>query len=130
MCRRIGEAVVVHSAEQQKRLHAKGQAIEAMERVAAKGSTIQYSQLAAEISAVSYAPNGSPFSELLCEISRRTHHKRGVLLSAVVVHKDDELPGTGFFQLASDLGHEVDDDQAFHQTALREVHREYSASTS
>ncbi len=94
------------------------------------GSTITYSQLAARISAVSYAPNGSPFSELLCEISRGTHHKRGVLLSAVVVHQDDALPGPGFYQLARDLGRRVEDEESFHRTALLEVHREYSASTS
>ncbi len=54
-----------------------------MESVAASGPPITYTQLASRISAVSYAPNGSPF-ELLCEISRATHHKRGVLLSAAV----------------------------------------------
>jgi len=101
-----------------------------MARVAAAGSTITYTQLAARISAVNYAPNGSPFSELLCEISRATHHKCGVLLSAVVVHQDDALPGAGFFQLARELGRDVEDDEMFHQIALREAHDEYSRSRS
>lgn len=62
-------------------------------------------------------------------ISRATHHERAVLLSAVVVHQDDALPGPGFYQLARDLGRRVEDEESFHRTALLEVHREYSAST-
>jgi len=120
----------VHSAEQQKRLQAKRQAVEVMQEIAAGGLTITYTQLANRISAVSYTPNGGPFSEMLCQVSRTTHHKRGVLLSAVVVHQDDALPGPGFFQLARELGREVEDNESFHQTALREVHVEYGRSTA
>lgn len=113
-----------------KRLRAKRQATEIMEAVAADRETITYSQLTSRIKAVRYAPNGSPLSDLLCEISRATNAKDGVLLSAVVVHQDDRLPGDGFFTLARDLKRPVDDEASFHGTALAEVHERYGATAS
>ncbi len=41
--------------------------------------------------------------ELLGEISKHEHEHGRPMLSAVVVHKDDELPGDGFFELARSL---------------------------
>jgi len=40
----------------------------------------------------------------LGEISWAEHDKRRPLLSSVVVHKDDNMPGGGFFSLAKDAG--------------------------
>jgi len=100
-----------------------------MEKVASAGATLSYTDLANRIAALKYAPNGSPFAELLSEISRQTHAKWGVLLSAVVVHRDDDLPGDGFFQLARELGHKVEDWARFHARVLRDVHQHYSPDT-
>jgi hypothetical protein len=116
-------------AEEQLRRRARRQAVEVMEAVASAAATTTYSELATRISAMSYAPNGRPFSELLCDISRATNGARGVLLSAVVVHQDDGLPGNGFFELAAALGRAIDDRASFHQSALEEVQRAYAATT-
>ena len=43
-------------------------------------------------------------SNLLDEISRCEHENGRPLLSAVVIHVDDNMPGNGFFVLAEDLG--------------------------
>ena len=40
-------------------------------------------------------------SLLLDEISRHEHARGNPLLSAVVIHMDDNIPGNGFFTLAS-----------------------------
>ena len=41
---------------------------------------------------------------LLGEISRYEHMQGRPMLSAVVVHKDNNKPGSGFFELAHELG--------------------------
>ncbi len=44
------------------------------------------------------------------------------MLSAVVVRKEDGLPGQGFFDLAKDLGRSVTDQDAFWINEVRKVY--------
>jgi hypothetical protein len=92
------------ATDEQRRRRARIEAQRVLEKVAASKTTVTYSQLASKITAMRYAPNGEAFSELLCDISRASHGKGRGLLSAVVVHADDGLPGDGFFALAEALG--------------------------
>jgi len=87
--------------QKQKRRRARIQATKAMEQEARAGidSDMTYEDLAGRIDAQRYAPNGTPFTELLCEISRATLKMDRGLLSAVVVRKDRRIPGDGFFEL-------------------------------
>jgi hypothetical protein len=50
------------------------------------------------------AEDREQISVLLDEISRHEHELAHPLLSAVVIHMDDNIPGNGFFTLASQLG--------------------------
>lgn len=126
---RSRQYVGVSLAEQQKRRRAKREAIAVMEEVASAGATIPYAELAQRIHTLNYAPNGSAFSQMLCDVSRASHARGGIMLSAVVVHADDDLPGEGFFSLAGELGHVVTDERVFHQDALHACHNAYQSST-
>ncbi len=42
-------------------------------------------------------------SELLGEISRHEHAQGRPLISALVIHLEDNMPGNGFFTLATEL---------------------------
>jgi hypothetical protein len=64
--------------------------------------------------------------ELLGEISTFEHNQKPPrpLLSAVVIHRDNNIPGKGFFTLARDLGLQsaTTDDLLFFIGELRRVH--------
>jgi len=61
--------------------------------------------------------------EILGEISTAEHAEGRPLLSAVVVHRDNNMPGHGFFTLAKQLGlHRGGDDFGFFIRELRRVH--------
>lgn len=119
--------MAVDELAKQLRARAEREATKAMRRVASAGSTITYSELTQqEIAAFSYAPNSEALGELSTKISRWTNARRGVLLSAVVVHAEDALPGKGFFELASSLGRDVKNERQCRAEALRQVHHEYA----
>jgi hypothetical protein len=81
-----------------------------------------YTQLTQRIIALSYLPQSKDLAALLCDISRQTHKQGRGLLSAVVVHADDGLPGDGFFALGRELGFTLYDEPAFWKARLDEVH--------
>ncbi len=60
---------------------------------------------------------------LLGEISRYEHMHGRPMLSAVVVHKNNNKPGSGFFDLAQELGiYDGLDDDAFFIKELKRVY--------
>lgn len=62
-------------------------------------------------------------ANILGEISTHEHEKGRPLLSAVVIHRDNNIPGHGFFTLARELGlHRDTDDRMFFINELRRVH--------
>lgn len=111
-------------AEKQRRDHAVRQARVFMLEVAAEQEVITYQDLADKLT-TKYAPNGSGFAGILSEASRKSYAERRILLSAVVVHVSDGLPGDGFFTLAEEFGFATEDRQACWGRAIAEVHQSY-----
>ena len=61
--------------------------------------------------------------DLLGEISTSEHQQGRPLLSAVVIHRDNNMPGQGFFTLARELGlYHGGNDFMFFVRELRSVH--------
>jgi hypothetical protein len=66
-------------------------------------------------------------SVLLDEISRHEHRHGRPLLSAVVIHVDDNMPGNGFFTLAANLNlFQGGDCFLYFMEELRRVHDHWS----
>jgi hypothetical protein len=92
--------------------------------IASAGRTVFYSELAP---LTTYEANSKYFGPLigreLDEINRIEHEQGRPLLSAVVISKEHNLPGTGFFECAKELGHFPGRDQVtFWIHELRRVH--------
>lgn len=61
--------------------------------------------------------------QLLDEISRFEHSQGRPMLSATVIHRDDNIPGQGFFKLARQLGlYRGGDEFMFFIDELKRVH--------
>jgi hypothetical protein len=89
---------------------AKAEAMTILEKIAkTKGKPIFYSQLNRKISAISFQPDGHDFHNMLGQLSEESDQDGKGLISALVVHKEDERPGAGFFTLAKALGRDVSD---------------------
>lgn len=88
---------------------AKLEATRAIVREGQKGSTISYSDLTKQISSIPFGPHDSIFHHLLGQISVEEDAAGRGMLSALVVHKDDGLPGDGFWDLAHRLGRDTRD---------------------
>jgi hypothetical protein len=101
-----------------------------LEGVARRKGEIHYSELTQKIQTLPLDPNDPMLVRLLDSVSRSTHTGLNVMLSAVVVHKDDHRPGKGFFKLARELGHQVGHDDLaeleFHARELEAVYRAYA----
>jgi hypothetical protein len=93
-------------------------------KVARKKSVTYYSDIAVLAGLnMDLQLDRNKIGKLLDEINRYEHAAKRPLLSAVVVHKDEMIPGAGFFKLAQALGlfDGVDRDK-FYIQELRRVH--------
>jgi hypothetical protein len=124
-----GILALVNEAQRQQWQHSKSEARKEMLKLASSGESGTYTQLADALT-TKYAPNGAPFAKLLSEISKQTYLREKVLLSAVIVHSDDGLPGDGFFDLAEDLGEDCSDRTAFWKRAVADVFRHYAGAST
>lgn len=88
---------------------AKAEAVRELISQAKKESTITYSDLTQRIHSIAFGPRDQSFHYLLYEISKEEDAASRGLLSALVVRKEDGLPGQGFFDLARELGRDVKD---------------------
>lgn len=86
---------------------AKEEARQAMICVARHRETISYSDLAAKIATCSLEPHDPRLNRMLTQISSEENDAGRGLLTAVVVHKDNNRPGAGFFELAESRGRNV-----------------------
>ena len=86
---------------------AKREAIQAIVAQARRGSPISYSELTKHIRSIDFDPHDYAFHHLLGEISVEEDAAGRGMLSVLVVHKDDGMPGPGFFDLAKDLRRDV-----------------------
>lgn len=68
---------------------------------------------------------------ILGEISTDEHQEGRPPLSAIVVHKENHLPGEGFFKLARELGKQKpdEDDVAFYAKELKSVFDWWAAAS-
>ena len=76
-----------------------------LRRVARIGEVTRYGEIAPMVGLDMNNPDDrNRLSEWLDEISSHEHSLGHPLLSAVVIHVDDNMPGNGFFTLATRLG--------------------------
>jgi hypothetical protein len=97
---------------------------EELKRVAQAGSYTTYSDIAplARLN-MDNQSDRNKMGEILGEISVYEHQQDRPLLSVVVIHRDDNMPGLGFFNLARELGvYKGKDDFEFFIAELRRVH--------
>ncbi len=66
---------------------------------------------------------------ILGKISTYEHQEGRPMLTAIVVHRQDNIPGHGFFELAKHLGRlrEGDDELAFFCREVARVHQTWSS---
>lgn len=98
---------------------------EELKRVARAQKTVTYSQIAplADLD-MSNAAHRQDIARILGEISTCEYKKGQPMLSAVVVLRDKNIPGHGFFTLAKELGvYAGNDDQVFWCQELSRVHQ-------
>lgn len=75
--------------------------------VAKRKGTILYSEVAP---VVNLQARDLTLFQILDDVNRREHEADRPFLTAVVVRKEDGMPGQGFFKLATQLGHHRDGD--------------------
>jgi hypothetical protein len=88
---------------------AKAEAVKEISAQARRESTITYTDLTKRIHSIAFGPSDYAFHYLLYEISVEEDGAGRGLLSALVVRKEDGMPGDGFFDLAQKLGRDITD---------------------
>lgn len=71
--------------------------------------SIYYSELVSQIKSIIIEPESYALATMLGEISREEDTAGRGMLSVLVVHKTDGMPGKGFFELAKELGRDISD---------------------
>ena len=97
-------------------------------RIAKIGGYVNYSDVAplADLN-MELAHDRNQIARILDGISQSEHDAGRPLLSAVVIRKDENTPGNGFFTLAKRLGlHPGGDNLEFWLAELRRVHDYWS----
>ena len=98
------------------------QARRAMIDVATRGGVMSYSELVEQITSCVFEPHDTRLSQMLGEISSDEDERSRGLLTAVVVHRGDGKPGSGFFKLAKSLGRDVSDEDRCWVEELKKVY--------
>ena len=70
---------------------------------------IHYSDLVLEITMIDLEPRDIRLNHMLYEIASEEDEARRGLLTALVVHKNDGIPGSGFFDMAEERGRDISD---------------------
>jgi hypothetical protein len=105
---------------------AKVEAKTVLEKTAkAKGRPLFYSEISRKISAINFQPDGHDLHGLLGQLSEESDQDGKGLISALVVHKDDERPGNGFFTLAKELRRDISDREKCWVAELECVYRAF-----
>lgn len=87
-------------------------ALSLLEVTARKNRLLTYERLSRTLGGVD--PAHIAFTELLDNISLKTHHEYGVLLSSLAVHGDTKTPGKHFYDLAKKLGYNTEAPDFWH----------------
>jgi len=102
----------------------KEQIREMLIQVARQNNTISYSEVGEAVELDMANPGErSKLANTLDQINREEHELGRPLLSAVVVQKESGHPGTGFFELARELGKQKpdEDNQIFFTNELKRI---------
>ncbi len=86
---------------------------------------IEYGQLTEQIHPIHFDPHGTLFRRFLGQLSREEDAAGRGMITAIVVHKADGLPGGGFFVLAQDLGRKVSDQLSFWSKEVERVFTDF-----
>jgi len=95
---------------------AKAEALDVLRGRASRryGQTISYTDFVGSLSAIRIDPHDMRLSHFLEEIVVDEHRGGRPLLTVLVVHRHGDLmPGDGFFEIADQLGFNMDDREAF-----------------
>jgi molybdopterin synthase catalytic subunit len=93
-----------------------------IERAKVRG-VIPYSELAAAVQTSRLEPESYTLAAMLGEISRSEEAAGRGVLSVIVVHKSGDMqPGSGFFELADELGRDTSDILKYWVDELKNVH--------
>jgi hypothetical protein len=88
---------------------------------------IAYSDLAREIRSAMFAAHDQRLFHLIGEISTDENAAGRGMLSVIVVHKNgDREPGSGFFELAKELGRDTSDRLRLWTDEFKKVHAAWS----
>lgn len=96
----------------------------------AKGGDVTYYSDIAPLAGLdmSLPPDRNRISDILDEISRTESSLGRPLLSAIVILKDENIPGDGFFKMAKELRlYDGSDDFRFWIRELRRVHDHWTS---
>jgi hypothetical protein len=74
-----------------------------------EGIPVSYTELCKHIKALPFTAQSELLGDLLTEISADEDEKGRGLLSVLVVHKEDEMPGQRFFNEAKKRGRDISD---------------------
>lgn len=104
---------------------AKDEAKNILKGYAKRRQMVSYSDFVIQLKSITVEPNDYRLAMLLDDISTEESNASYGMLSALVVHKRDDMqPGKGFFELAKRLGHPVGDIERFW---IQEVKRVFEA---
>jgi len=123
-CRAIGEqnpeaaASVRHEGQMNEKIY------DRLKQTAKAGLVTTYSEIAPLAGLdMGRQDDRNKIAEILGEISTHEHRQGRPMLSVVVIHKENNIPGQGFFTLARELGLFGDDNEfMFFVRELRRVH--------
>lgn len=87
--------------------------------VARKRRKITYGELGKKFG---IPPPFRPLNHALGRVSRAAHKDGRPMLSAVAVNQETEKPGSGFYELAWELGKDLTDADAFYKSELEQVY--------
>lgn len=97
--------------------------------VARRQSLITYGALILDVPEIS-EPNSHALAEMLGEISFQCHADGLPLLSALVVYKDKNSPGPGFYEAAKKLGHSIGSNELvridFWSSQVKKCHEQWA----
>ena len=96
--------------------------------IAKKQDTIPYSELVRKVLIISIEASSYGLADMLGEISTAEDAAGRGMLSVVVVHKEDNMPGKGFFELAKILGRDVSDKEKFWVNEAKKVYSSWVGS--
>ena len=105
---------------------AKDEARAAMIDKARHKDVICYSDLVLKITKCDLEPHDIRLNHMLYEIAFEEDEAGRGLLTALVVHKNDGAPGSGFFEMAEERGRDVSDPETCWIEELKNVHAVWS----